>query len=152
MSLTSLFYEEDGSFKYQSVLRPLVSGAIVGVLDNVVLGNKDMNSNLIFAASVSGGTVVGDIVASKVPSYVGEIAILSNNKALSQRVSEVIFGAGTAYVVNDLIIKNPNLYFRNSVSKDAMNKIGCIIIADSVSSYIAGMLETSVRSSMEGFQ
>ena len=121
MSLTSLFYEEDGSFKYQSVLRPLVSGAIVGVLDNMVLGNKDMKSNLIFASSVAGGTVVGDIVASKVPSYVGEIAILSNNKALSQRASEVVFGASTAYIVNDLIIKNPNLYFRNTVSKDALH-------------------------------
>jgi len=84
MSVTSFFYEEDNqTFKIQSVLRPALSGLIVSVLDRLVAGNGTLASNLIFGLSVATGTLVGDVAATQISPMVGDWAMLSTDKSLS---------------------------------------------------------------------
>jgi hypothetical protein len=152
MSVTSFFYEEDNqTFKIQSVLRPALSGLIVSVLDRLVVGNGTLASNLIFGLSVATGTLVGDVAATQISPMVGDWAMLSTDKSLSNRTSEIVGGATMSILVNDYLIGNPNYWSNNSPSVELLEKIGLIVVADTISAQFSDMLENKVKESMQSF-
>ena len=79
-TFNDLFYNKDGPFKPECVLRAVISGAIVGSIDLFVLGNQNLYSNLILAGFVASGTLGADILATQVPMIIGDLNYLTNKK------------------------------------------------------------------------
>ena len=144
-TFNDLFYNKDGSFKPECVLRAVISGAIVGSIDRFVLGNQNLQSNMIFAGCVASGTLGADIIATQVPMVIGDLNYLTNDKVLSQRLAEVLGGVGISIGVNDYVLKNSNYFNGYSPSNELIMKIGAIVLADSVSSMAATALQKSVE-------
>jgi len=144
-TLNDLFYNKDGSFKPECVLRAVLSGVIVGSIDRFVLGNQNLQSNMIFAACVSSGTIGADILATQVPSVIGDLNYLTNDKVLSQRLAEVIGGVGISIGVNDYILKNSNYFNSYGPTNELVMKIGSIVIADTISAMAASTIQKSVE-------
>ena len=142
-SFNDLFYNKDGSFKPECVLRAVISGVIVGSIDRFVLGNQNLQSNMIFAGCVASGTIGADILATQVPSVIGDLNYLTNDKVLSQRLAEVIGGVGISIGVNDYVLKNSNYFNSYSPTNELVMKIGSIVLADAISSMAATTLSKS---------
>jgi hypothetical protein len=117
-TFNDLFYNKDGSFKPECLLRAVLSGVIVGSIDRFVLGNQNLQSNMIFAGCVASGTLGADIIATQVPMVIGDLNYLTNDKVLSQRLAEVLGGVGISIGVNDYVLKNSNYFNGYSPSNE----------------------------------
>lgn len=106
------------------LLKPVVSAAVAVALDKYYLNENDMNSSLIFGASVGLGTYAGIVAGKYVPDM--QLPVLGNGKGLSQRVVEIAGGAGTSYVVHKYVFKNANY------REDMMQVVGVCAVADLV--------------------
>ena len=54
-------------------------------------------------------------------------------------------------LVNDYLIGNPNYWSNNSPSVELLEKIGLIVVADTISAQFSDMLENKVKESMQSF-
>jgi hypothetical protein len=81
-----------------SIVKPLTAGAVATLLDIYYLKNGNMQSAMIFGATVAGSTFASDMVSKNIPSVVG-----NKYKSLQQRVIEVSLSTGFGYFVDRYI-------------------------------------------------
>ena len=119
------------------MIKPLASAGFTVAIDQLVLGETDINKSVLFGVSSGIGVYAGMMVGSYLPDLSAELpTFLGNGKGLLQRVAEVGFGGGAAFAINKYMMKN--LSYRENMT----NKIATLVVADIageyVSDYIAG--------------
>ena len=113
------------------IIKPLVAVAVVVGLDKFYLKNQNLNSSLMFGASVGGGILIASMIGSSLPSLIPKITSnMVDVKTLQARIVEISIGTGAAYALNTYILKNE--YNRN----DMITKLGVIVAADVISELI----------------
>lgn len=106
-----------------SLVKPVVAAGVATALDKYWLQEPDMQSSLIFGASVGVGTYVGSMVGAAIAPSV-DLPVLGNGKGLGQRVVEVVGGSGTSWLVHKYIFQNTNY------NEDMMKTVGIVVAAD----------------------
>ena len=84
-----------------SIVKPLTAAATATVLDMYYLKNQNLQSCLMFGATVGGATFVSEMISKNIPSAVG-----TKYSSLQDRVIEVSLTVGGAYGINRFILKN----------------------------------------------
>jgi hypothetical protein len=99
--------------------------------DKFVMGNDNLQSSAIFAASVTGGIIGGQLIAEKAitSGLLPDSAGLYEGKLISQRLLELTIGVAAGYFANSIILKND--YNRN----DMLKKFALIASVDVLSEY-----------------
>jgi len=111
-------------------VKPVVGAITAVVLDKMVLMNTNMTSSLYFGGAVGVGLLAVSMFDTKVPAFLPDIpAIGATGETLSKRVLEITAGAGSAYAINRLVLKNDNN------PQMMMKKLGVVVVSDFVGEY-----------------
>ena len=117
------------------MIKPLASAGFAVAIDQMILGETDLNKSLIFGASAGVGVYGGMMVASYIPDLSESVpAILGNGKGLVQRVAEVGFGSGAGYAINKYVLKN------SSYRENMTNKLIALVAADIGGEYVSDFM------------
>ena len=108
--------------------KPVIAGVVASLLDRYWLKIPDTKQNAIFGISVALGTAGGDYIGDFAPAILGDTQLYSG-KVLSQRLTEITFGAGTGYVLNRFILKN------DFTPSQMYQKLGVVVVSQVVSEY-----------------
>ena len=130
------------------LMRPVIAGVIASSLDRYVMkNNNNLKSNIAFGASVSVGLIAATKVAPMLP--VLSSATLTNGHPVTQRLSEIVLGSGSSFVVNKYVMGNGTQTSNNSydglpsASKDLFYRIAIVSIADVAATIINEFLNGS---------
>ena len=105
------------------LLKSLIAGAVVFVVDNKVLKDADMYGSAYIAAASSVGIYAGSKLGAKL---VPNITPNPSEQNIIERVAEIGVGVTTAYALNRFILKN-------DAYGTTTKRIGAIVLADIVS-------------------
>ena len=114
-----------------SIVKPLTAGAVATLLDMYYLKNTNLQSCLIFGATVGGSTFVSEMISKNIPSAVG-----SKYSSTQERVIEVIISAGGAYGINKFILKN------DYNPSNMLNRLGIIAVSNFAGEYVSDYFAT----------
>ena len=121
-------------------IRPLFASAIAIILDRQLMKQTNYKSNLAFGAAVGLSIMASSTVASNLP--VLNFGSLTNGLPITQRLTEVVLGSSGAYVLNKYALKNIASTHSSpydtypSVNTEFMQRVGVVIIADTLASVI----------------
>ena len=119
-----------------TLLKPLVTGAVVIALDKFVMKNENMNESLYFGAAAVAGIYGGSMVAKAMPLDLPSGDYFSG-KTVELRVAEIGVGVGVAYALNKFVLKN-------DYSQDQMlNKLAVLAASDFIAEYAVDYLNGS---------
>jgi hypothetical protein len=116
-----------GLMQSPAFIKGVSSVVIATALDKYFLGVGDLQSNLMFGASVGAGITVGSMIGEQFPSAIADTTYY-NGKTIAQRSFELIFGAGTAYGV--FTASGRDVY------GDVYKRIGVVVATDFISEYV----------------
>jgi len=114
-----------------SIVKPLTAGAVATLLDMYYLKNTNLNSCLMFGATVGGATFVSEMISKNIPSAVG-----TKYSSLQDRVIEVSLTVGGAYGINRFILKN------DYNPSNFMNRSAIIAVSNFAGEYAADYFAT----------
>ena len=129
------------------LMRPVLAGIIAGSLDRYVMKNQNIKSNAAFGVSVTLSTIAASKISPMLP--VLSSATLSNGHPVTQRLSEIILGSSSSFVVNKYVMGNGTQTSNNSydglpsASKDLFYRIAIVSIADVAATVINEMINGS---------
>ena len=112
-----------------SIVKPITAGIVAAGLDIYYLKNSNMNSAMMFGATVAGSTLVSEMVSKMAPSVVG-----TKFQSLQERVIEVSLTTGGGYIINRFILKN------DYNPSNFMNKTAIIGVSNFVGEYVSDYL------------
>jgi hypothetical protein len=114
-----------------SIVKPLTAAATATLLDMYYLKNTNLNSCLMFGATVGGATFVSEMISKNIPSAVG-----TKYSSLQDRVIEVSLTVGGAYGINRFILKN------DYNPSNFMNRSAIIAVSNFAGEYAADYFAT----------
>ena len=118
-----------------SLVKPIIAASSIFLIDRFVLNNTNTKSNLLFASSVGVGiffsSSLGALVKNHLPTSTPIGAI---NKNLESRMVEIISGSGSAYLINNFILKNDYSY------NQILYKLGLIVASDIIAETVAEII------------
>ena len=115
-------------------VKPVVAAGIVYAIESYYFKNQDSMASLTFGAAVAVGIIASSYVAPTVLSIVQlEDTSMYNGKTLETRIVELGCGVGASFILNKYIMNNDHFDFYT-------NKIGTIVVADVLSTYISEFL------------
>ena len=121
-----------------SLLKPLVVGAIAGALDKFYLNEKVATRSLYFGAAVAVGNYSAEYIAPLVNML--PIPTISKNlydgKTLMDRIVEVGASTATAYILNKYILRN------DPYVNEMMTRVAVIAVADAAGTYVVEYLNS----------
>ena len=129
------------------LMRPVIAGIISASLDRYVMKNQNLKSNAAFGAAVTVGIIGATKVAPMLP--VLSSSTLSNGHPMTQRLSEIVLGSSSSFIVNKYILNNGTQTSNNSydglpsASKDLFYRIAIVSIADVAATVINEMINGS---------
>ena len=129
------------------LMRPVIAGVIAGSMDRYVMKNQNLKSNAAFGASVGISTIASSKIAPMLP--IVSSTVLSNGHPMTQRLSEIILGSSSSFVVNKYVMGNGTQTSNNSydglpsASKDLFYRIAIVSIADVAATVINEWLNGS---------
>jgi hypothetical protein len=109
------------------IVKPAASALLFLALDRALYdqnSGRSIKSSFINAAAISGGTVVGMLLAQFAPVSTSNYPIFGNLKGVESRILEVGGGIGASYVLNTLVLQNT---YSNTLS---MKAIGIVVLCD----------------------
>ena len=115
-------------------MKPLITGALVVAGDKFIFKEQDLTKSLYFGAATFAGVYGATAIASSLPVIVPSGGFV-DGKTLEIRLAEISLGAGAAYGLNRVFLKNDYQYGQ------MLNKIGLIAGADFVAEYLTDYLE-----------
>ena len=90
-----------------SLVKPIIAGSSIFLIDRFFLNNTNTKSNLLFASSVAVGVFfsssIGALVKNKFPNSTPLGAL---NKNVESRIVEIVSGSGSVYLINNFMLKN----------------------------------------------
>ena len=118
-----------------SLVKPLIGAGSIFLIDRFLLNNTNVKSNILFASSVGVGfffsSSLGALVKNKFPTSTPLGAL---NKNMECRIVEIVSGSGSAYVINNFILKN-------DYSCDQMlYKLGLIVVSDLIAETVSEII------------
>ena len=112
-----------------SLVKPIIAASSIFLIDRFFLNTK---SNLLFASSVAVGVFfsssLGALVKNKFPT---STPLGSLNKNMESRVVEIVSGSGSAYLINNFILKNDYSY------DQMIYKLGLIVVSDLIAETVS---------------
>ena len=114
-----------------SIVKPLTAGAVATLLDIYYLKNGNMQSAMIFGATVGASTFVSDMISKNIPSAVG-----SKYASLQERIIEVSLTTGGGYIANRYIFKN------DYNPSNFMNRVAIIAVSNFAGEYVSDYFAT----------
>ena len=118
-----------------SLVKPILAASSIFLIDRFVLNNTNTKSNLLFASSVGVGiffsSSLGALVKNHLPT---STPIGALNKNLESRIIEIISGSGSAYLINNFIVKNDYSY------NQILYKLGLIVASDIIAESVAEVI------------
>ena len=119
------------------MIKPLASAGFTVAIDQLVLGETDINKSVLFGVSSAVGVYAGMMVGSYLPDLSAELpTFLGNGKGLMQRAAEVGFGGGASYAINKYVMKN--MSYRENMTNKLMVLVAADIGGEYVSDFMAG--------------
>jgi hypothetical protein len=115
-------------------MKPLITGALVVAGDKFLMKEQDMTKSLYFGVATTAGVYTASMIASALPVIVPSGGFV-DGKTLEIRLAEISIGAGAAYALNRLLLKNDYQY------SQMINKLGLIAGADFIAEYVTDYLE-----------
>ena len=113
------------------VSKPILTGAIAGVLHNVYIGEKNMQRNAYFATAVA----VGNYASLYLAPIAKQITLPSISKSLYdtptlvERIAEVGSSSGLAFLLNRYVMNN------EPFKGEALQHIAVIVVSDFAATY-----------------
>ena len=118
-----------------SLVKPIIAASSIFLIDRFVLNNSNTKSNLLFASSVGVGiffsSSLGALLKNHLPS---STPIGALNKNLESRMIEIVSGSGSAYLINNFILKNDYSY------NQILYKLGLIVASDIIAESVAEVI------------
>ena len=114
-----------------SIVKPITAGIVAAGLDIYYLKNSNMQSAMIFGATVAGSTFVSEMISKNIPSAVG-----TKYQSLQERIIESSLTIGGGYVVNRFIFKN------DYNPSNFMNRAAIIGISNFAGEYMSDYFST----------
>ena len=114
-----------------SIVKPLTAGLVAAGLDIYYLKNGNMQSAMIFGATVAGSTFVSEMISKNIPSAVG-----TKYSSLQDRVIEVSLTTGGAYGINRYVFKN------DYNPSNFMNRSAIIAVSNFAGEYMSDYFAT----------
>lgn len=115
-----------------SFVKPVIAASSIFLIDRFVLNNTNTKSNILFASSVGVGiffaSSLGALLKNHFPT---STPIGALNKNLESRFVEIVSGSGSAYLINNFILKNDYSY------NQMLYKLGLIVVSDLVAETVA---------------
>ena len=111
-----------------SNLKPLITGAVIVVLDKYALNQQNLNNSLYFGLAGAIGIFGAQIVTPMIPKQ--GTGTMIDPRTLEGRILEVGLGAGATYGINRFVLNNdlrPN---------ELMMKVAVIAGADFIAEYV----------------
>jgi hypothetical protein len=109
------------------IAKPIASGAVAFAIDRYALGQSFTKNNLLFAAAVSSGILVSDLVAKYGKLHGSEI-----EKSIEGRLMEIGTTVGGTLLVEKFILA------QNTVPSLMYQKVGAVIASDVLGEWVAG--------------
>ena len=117
-----------------SYLKPFITGAVAVAGDKMIFNEPDLTKSLYFGAAVTAGTYIGNMTGQMLPALVPSVGFV-DGKTLEVRLAEVGAGAGAAYALNRIVLKNDFQY------SQMYNKLALIAGSDFIAEYITDYLD-----------
>ena len=118
-----------------SLVKPIIAASSIFLIDRFVLNNTNTKSNLLFASSVGIGiffsSSLGAVLKNHLPT---STPIGALNKNLESRMVEIVSGSGSAYLINNFILKNDYSY------NQILYKLGLIVASDIIAETVAEII------------
>ena len=114
-----------------SIVKPLTAGIVAAGLDIYYLKNANMQSAMMFGATVAGSTFVSEMISKNIPSAVG-----TKYQSLQERVIEVSLSTGIGYGFNRYIMKN------DYNPSNFMNRVAIIGVSNFAAEYVSDYFAT----------
>ena len=117
------------------IVKPAATGAVAIALDIFILKETNTNKSISLGVAAAAGCVLGSMAGGIIPAMnFNNPTFFGNGKMLSQRVTEIIAGTGSSYIINTYIMKNAG--YRDTM----MNTIGLITVSDLAGEYISDFI------------
>ena len=118
-----------------SIVKPILAASSIFLIDRFVLNNTNTKSNILFASSVGVGiffsSSLGALVKNHLPT---STPIGALNKNIESRIVEIVSGSGSAYLINNFILKNDYSY------NQILYKLGLIVASDIIAETVAEII------------
>ena len=118
-----------------SLVKPIIAASSIFLIDRFVLNNTNTKSNILFASSVGVGiffsSSLGAVVKNHLPT---STPIGALNKNIESRMVEIVSGSGSAYLINNFILKNDYSY------NQILYKLGLIVASDIIAESVAEVI------------
>ena len=118
-----------------SLVKPIIAASSIFLIDRFVLNNTNTKSNILFASSVGVGiffsSSLGAVVKNHLPT---STPIGALNKNIESRMVEIVSGSGSAYLINNFILKNDYSY------NQILYKLGLIVASDIIAETVAEII------------
>ena len=111
-----------------TMMKPLLTGAVIVGLDKFVLKQTNMNNSLYFGLAGAIGVYAGGMLATMIPLPLPS-GDYFDGKTLELRIAEITIGAGVGYGINAYVLKN------DFNKQDMMKKLAVLAGADFVAEY-----------------
>ena len=111
-------------FSAKYILKPVVAGAIVSILDRYVLKEPELMRNVIFGGSAAISIAAISLTVPSVEKFLDGENTFTNTKSLSTRIYEIGAASGGAYFSNKYFFEN------NSFGVSPWKHVAVITIAD----------------------
>jgi len=121
-------------FDTSSMVKSATGAGLAFAFDKFWFQERNFTNSAYFAGSVGLGLAVGGAVGAMAPDY--DLGSFGSSKAIESRISEIIFGTGTAYLVNKFALKND--YSRNQLLEKLAVIAICDVVGELVSDAVAG--------------
>ncbi len=117
-----------------TMMKPMVAGAVAVLLDRNVIGESDMTRNAYFGAAVAVGIYASQFVtplADMLPGLPSLNDGIYEAKTLTKRIVEVSSGSASAYFLNKYVLMN------DTHPNELMYRIGIVAASDFIGEYVS---------------
>ena len=118
----------------QTLMKPLIMGAVVIALDKFALKNENMNESMYLGLAGAIGVYTGTFVAKMLPIPNLPTGEYFDGKTIELRVAEISVSAGVGYGINKFVLNNE--YSQTQL----LNKLALLAASDFISEYAVDYL------------
>ena len=126
------------------LVRPAVAGVVSALLENKLMGEKNMTKNGQFGLAVGAGVALADSIAASLPVMPG-LGTTASGKEVSTRLTEVVLGTSSAFVLNRYVLGSYGSEY-STFAQDLGQRFAIVAAADVVSNVILDVIHAKPMS------